>query len=114
MSAPPLFSDWLSLGVVLVSLTCTWLAMIWLLRTIISMLTTMRDWQNSALQQVLQRLDTLQDDHGRSLDLVMSGHRKTLDALAKEKDRHHDDHKAILLALEKLIGKCERILDKAA
>lgn len=52
-------------------------------------------------------------ENARALNVIMSGQRKILEALAAQQEGHHTGYRSILVQLEKLVGKCERILDRS-
>jgi len=105
-SSPPFFDDWLGLMLAIGAALFAW----WRLAATAH---AIAERQASAFAELIAAHDKASDERLRALDAIMGGQRKILDALTAQQDRHHEDHRSILVQLEKLIGKCERILDRS-
>ena len=112
-ASTPFFSDWLSVIIVIVTLAGTWLSMIAMLRTILSNLHQQKEWQSDALGKLLEKLHQQDLANNRLMDQITTDHQVILSSMSREKDRHHQDHQAILVQLQNLIGKCELLIDRS-
>ena len=94
----PVFSDWLSIIVAILAFA----ALLWRMEQRIGQI----------LDLALKHFESLSRDHETAMEAAARRHRQVLDRMDAEKDRHHDDHERILIQMERLVGKCERILDR--
>ena len=98
MQQLPPVSDWLSIVLAILAFA----GLMWRMESRLGQLVGM----------ALQHFESLSKDHEVAMESASRRHRQVLDAMDAEKDRHHTDHKDILLQMERLVGKCERILDR--
>ena len=94
----PIASDWLSVIVAALAFA----AMLWRMEYRIGQIIEMAN----------QHFASLSKDHEAAMEHASRRHRQMLEAMEREKDRHHDDHKDILIAMEKVISRLDRIADR--
>ena len=99
--SPPLFTSWIELGVILVSLVSAWGVMMATLRSMAAQMRNDREWLESAVRTLTEGQASLQRDHER-----------VMQTLAADRREHASEHRQLGEKLGILIGRCDRLIDR--